>query len=104
MILDQLHSSGIQAPLQVYRAFEKLISIGRVYRLESINSFIACNDTSCAKVDVTTFVICERCEHVKEVSENSVSLFITELAEKTIITAIKSSIELHGICGACKNA
>lgn len=103
MILDQLHGSGIRAPLQVYRALEKLISIGRVHRLESMNSFIACNDTACTTVGVTAFVICERCEHVQEVSDNSVSLFITELAEKAKITAVKSSIELHGICGTCEN-
>ena len=104
MILDQLHGSSVRAPLQVYRALEKLISMGQVHRLESLNSFIACNDTSCATVGVTAFVICEKCEQVQEVSDNSVSLFITELAEKAKITAIKSSIELHGICGACENA
>ena len=62
------------------------------------------SDTSCATVGVTAFVICEKCEQVQEVSDNSVSLFITELAEKAKITAVKSNIELHGICGACENA
>ena len=41
-LLDQLRDAGFRAPLQVYRALEKLIEIGQVHRLESINSFVAC--------------------------------------------------------------
>ena len=29
MILDELRDAGLRAPLQVYRALEKLISLGR---------------------------------------------------------------------------
>jgi Fur family zinc uptake transcriptional regulator len=49
MILDVLRGSGFRAPLQVYRALEKLIGMGRVHRLESLNAFIACNHISCEK-------------------------------------------------------
>ena len=104
MILDELRGSGFRAPLQVYRALEKLIGMGRVHRLESLNAFIACNHISCEKTGVTAFVICNRCEHVQEVCDDSVSLFLSGLTKKTKFKASKTSIELHGICDACEDA
>jgi hypothetical protein len=38
----QLRDDGFRAPLQVYRALDKLLAAGLVHRLESINSFVAC--------------------------------------------------------------
>ncbi len=104
MILDQLRDSGFRAPLQIYRALEKLIGMGRVHRLESLNAFIACSHISCEKGGATAFVICDRCENVQEVCDESVSLFLAGLTQKAKFRASKSSIELHGICNACEEA
>lgn len=104
MILDQLRRSGFRAPLQVYRALEKLIDIGKVHRLESLNAYIACSHVSCEKNGVTAFLICDRCDHVQEVCDDSVSLFVAELAQKTKFSAARSSIELNGVCDACEDA
>ena len=103
MILDELRGSGFRAPLQVYRALEKLISIGKVHRVESLSAFIACSHMSCEKLGVTAFVICDKCENVQEVSDKSISLFVADLAVKTKIKATKSNIELHGLCDGCQN-
>ncbi len=35
-ILDQLRDHGFRAPLQVYRALDKLVEFGMVHRLESL--------------------------------------------------------------------
>ena len=102
MILDELRDAGLRAPLQVYRALEKLISLGRVHRVESLNAFIACSHMSCENRGMSAFVICDICDHVQEVWDESISLFLDELAEKTKIKASKSNIELHGICDACE--
>ena len=104
MILEELRKDGLKAPLQVYRALEKLIGMGRVHRLESLNAFIACSHMSCEKTGGTAFVICNRCEHVQEVCDDSVSLFLAGLTEKTKFKASKTSIELHGVCDACEDA
>ena len=104
MILDELRGSGFRAPLQVYRALEKLIGMGRVHRLESLNAFIACSHISCETTGGTAFVICNKCEHVQEVCDDSVSLFLSGLTKKTKFKASKTSIELHGICDACEDA
>jgi len=42
-ILDQLRDDGFRAPLQVYRALDKLVETGMVHRLESLNAFVACS-------------------------------------------------------------
>ena len=104
MILDELRGSGFRAPLQVYRALDKLIGMGRVHRLESLNAFIACSHISCENTGGTAFVICNKCEHVQEVCDDSVSLFLSGLSKKTKFKASKTSIELHGICDACEDA
>mgnify|MGYP000539494457 CR=1 FL=1 len=42
-ILFNVKKKGIKAPPQVYRALEKLIEVGEVHKIESLNSFVACN-------------------------------------------------------------
>jgi Fur family zinc uptake transcriptional regulator len=39
-ILDELREHGFRAPLQVYRALEKVVEFGLVHRLESLNAFV----------------------------------------------------------------
>ncbi|HSM41507.1 MAG TPA: transcriptional repressor, partial [Afifellaceae bacterium] len=46
-ILDRLRDKGFRAPLQVYRALDKLLALGLVHRLESLNAFIACAHPDC---------------------------------------------------------
>lgn len=101
MILEELRGEGLKAPLQVYRALEKLMSFGLVHRLESLNAFIACNHMSCETSGATAFVICDRCEHVQEICDDTVSAFLIGLADKTKMKTSKSTIELHGICEGC---
>lgn len=101
-ILDELRDEGVRAPLQVYRALEKLVQIGIVHRVESLNAFIACNDSSCEDSTATAFVICDKCEIVQEVSDESISCFLSQLANQASIKPTKSSIELHGICNNCE--
>ncbi len=101
-ILDNLRDAGLRAPLQVYRALEKLIELGMVHRLESLNAFIACNEKLCDRSSVIAFVICDQCQLVQEVSDNSVSFFLGQLAEQAGVKTTKSNIEVHGICNDCE--
>jgi Fur family transcriptional regulator, zinc uptake regulator len=41
-ILDRLRGDGLRAPLQIYRALDKLIEHGLAHRLESLNAFVCC--------------------------------------------------------------
>ena len=103
-LLDSLRQHGFKAPLQVYRALDQLIVLGLVHRLESLNAFIACSHMSCETSGATAFVICDSCETVQEICDDTVTGFLTSLAEKTKIKASKSNIELHGLCNGCADA
>ena len=49
----------------------------------------------------TAFVICDRCETVQEICDDSVSGFLASITKKTKMKASKSNIELHGLCNDC---
>ena len=67
-ILFNVQKKGIKAPLQVYRALDRLVEIGKIHKIESRNAFIACQDSSCQISKATAFSICESCEKVTEIS------------------------------------
>ena len=104
MILDQLRDPGFWAPLQLYRALEKLIGMGGVHRVESLNDFIACSHMACERGGSTASLICDRCENVQEVCDDSVWLFLFGLSQKAKFRASEPSIGLHGVCDACEGA
>ena len=54
-ILYNVQKKGIKAPLQVYRALEKLIEIGKIHKIESKNAFIACKNSDCEISKATAF-------------------------------------------------
>ena len=46
-ILFDIQKKGIKSPLQVYRALEKLIKLGKIHKVESKNAFVACKSSNC---------------------------------------------------------
>ena len=80
-ILEKLRKHGFKAPLQVYRALEKLIDTGQVHRIESKNAFIACEHSLCEISQMTAFTICQRCEKVSEVMDEELSNYINLSSE-----------------------
>ena len=81
-ILDKLREYGLKAPPQVYRALEKLIEIGKVHRIESMNAFIACEHNLCEISQMTAFTICQKCEKVSEVMDEELSDYLNLRAGK----------------------
>lgn len=100
-ILDQLRDQGMRAPLQVYRALEKLLESGRVHRLESINAFVACSHGECEASDATAFAICETCEKVMEISSEDLASHLHAMTSTSGFRVRKSTIELRGCCKSC---
>jgi len=45
-ILFDIQKKGIKSPLQVYRALDKLVELGKIHKVESLNSFIICNNSN----------------------------------------------------------
>src|SRR3954447_23250337 len=71
-ILDRLRGDGLRAPLQIYRALDKLTERGLAHRLESLNAFVCCADAHCHGTGSIAFAICEGCGKVEEFAESAI--------------------------------
>ncbi|MEP0942930.1 MAG: Fur family transcriptional regulator [Rhizobiaceae bacterium] len=103
-ILDELRVEGFRAPLQVYRALDKLVEFGLVHRLESLNAFVACQHPGCEGHESSAFMICDTCGHVEEFSDNALTKRLSKLATDVEFNLQKTTVELRGSCGGCKTA
>lgn len=100
-ILGQLKQSSIKAPLQVYRALDKLVESGMAHRLESLNAFVACADEHCHRKGLLAFAICSTCGGVEEFADTIVQDQLEKHAKLSGFAAEQSMVELRGTCSAC---
>lgn len=103
-LLDELREHGVRAPLQVYRALEKLIDYGLVHRLESLNSFVACAHPHDHKHGLVTFAICDNCGQVDEFSDAVIETRLKGWAKEHSFKLAKTTIEMRGACMRCLHA
>ena len=101
-ILFNVQKKGIKAPLQVYRALEKLIKLGKIHKVESRNAFVACKNSYCRISKATAFSICESCEKVTEINNSKISKYLSNFAEKAGMEYKKYNLEFFGLCKKCK--
>lgn len=107
-ILDKLRDQGFRAPLQVYRALEKLLEAGLVHRLESLNAFVACSDphdhghAHGHSHGMTAFAICDNCGQVTELCDEKIGDRLGEWVGSTGFVAKKAVIEFRGTCAKCR--
>ena len=101
-ILFNVQNKGINAPLQVYRALDKLVEIGKIHKIESRNAFIACQNSSCQISKATAFSICESCENVSEISNSKLSKYLANFADESGMKYNKYNLEFFGLCKKCK--
>ena len=104
-ILDELHDSGFRGPVQVYRALEKLMELGLVHRLESLNAFVACQQRTYDHQGKKTiiFTICEICRSIQELVNNGLEHLVRSLEKDIDFLTNRSVIELKGICSTCRD-
>ena len=100
-ILFDVQKKGIKAPLQVYRALDKLVEIGKIHKIESRNAFVACKNSSCQLSKATAFSICEKCEEVSEISDKKLSKYLKSFQDKAGMKFKKYNIEFFGLCKKC---
>lgn len=103
-ILDGLRGEGFRAPLQVYRALDKLMEIGLVHRLESLNAFVACSDPHDHEGHgrgITAFAICEDCGSVTEFHDDAIEGRLSAWQRSEQFKPEKTTIEIRGHCRAC---
>ena len=103
-ILDDLRGDGFRAPLQVYRALEKLTEFGLVHRLESLNAFVACTDPhdhEAHEHGITAFAICEDCGTVTEFHDQGIEGRLHAWQSAEHFKPEKTTIEIRGHCKDC---
>lgn len=109
-ILDRARSDVLKAPVQVYRALEKLSSQGLVHRIEALNAFVACSDCAHAGHDQAKhghaqhrpgFIICRDCGSVREFEDERVADIAGEAAGADFSVELVS-LEVYGRCAACQ--
>jgi Fur family zinc uptake transcriptional regulator len=103
-ILDKLRVEGFRAPLQVYRALDKLVEYGLVHRLESLNAFVACadpHDHEAHAHGVTAFAICDSCGSVTEFHDHTIEHRLQQWEASSSFKPDKTTIEIRGACKQC---
>jgi Fur family zinc uptake transcriptional regulator len=105
-ILDRLRDDGLRAPLQIYRALDRLVEAGLAHRLESLNAFVCCADADSHKLSsgVAAFAICTACGRVDEFADAEVGERLAGWAEAQGFGLERTTIELRGVCAACRKA
>ena len=76
-ILDQLKGQGITAPPTVYRALTRLTSVDFVHRIDSLNAYVACDQSgihSKPHDGEAAFAICRDCGDVAELEVAGIRL------------------------------
>ena len=100
-ILSNVQKKGIKAPLQVYRALDKLVAIGKIHKIESKNAFIACQNSKCQVAKATAFSICENCEKVSEIKNSKLFEYLKDFNDKSGMKYKKYNLEFFGVCNEC---
>ncbi|MEX6508711.1 Fur family transcriptional regulator [Jiella sp. M17.18] len=103
-ILDALRESGFRAPLQVYRALDKLVAFGMVHRLESLNAFVPCRHDDGAAHKSAAFTICESCGKVTEIADAALTARLEALSAESGFSLRRTTVELRGLCEDCRKA
>ena len=104
IVLQTLEKS--EQPLGAYsilfnRALDKLIEIGAVHKIESLNSYIACKHENCKARESTSFLICQECQKVFEIVENNLPDELSKLSRKSNFKYSAYNLEIFGVCKAC---
>lgn len=102
-ILDrpEVRGGGLKAPLSVYRALEKLVGLGLVHRIESLNAYLACCHSE-AHAEPASFVICEACRTAVELPIRECKSHLTKSARGTGFRIDSIHVEMLGRCPDCQ--
>ena len=87
--------------MQVYRALNKLVKIGKIHKIESRNAFIACKNSKCQIANATIFSICESCEDVTEIHDHKLSEHLRDFKDNKGMKYNKYNLEFFGLCKKC---
>ena len=90
------------APLSVYRHLDFLMRNGLVHRLQSAQSYLACDHPD--HPHDSQFLLCSSCGHVDEVESSGIGALLTQLADEHGFRPDDAIVEIKGVCGTCAEA
>ena len=82
---------------------DRLIEIGKVHKIKSKNSYIACNHSECNSEKSTSFLICKDCDFVIELEKNNFSSYFSKLGKEFNFKPSDHNLEIYGSCNSCNN-
>ncbi|MFC3122316.1 transcriptional repressor [Agaribacter flavus] len=99
-LLDRLRLTEDSArPPTVYRALDFFLNLGLVHKVESTNTFKACQHFDCSHP--VQFLICEQCGDVQEIQSTGVKDTLEAQAAENSFKIKSQTIEAHGVCKKC---
>ena len=98
-LLDSLRAEGFKAPSQVYRVLTKLLELGLIHKVESLNAFIACDQSHQAGDSI--LAVCDSCGSVAELPPDKLANKVRELGTSFNFEPRELRIELKGSCARC---
>ena len=102
-LLDRLRDEDLgSAPPTVYRALNFLIENRLIHRIERMNAFIGCSHPG--ESHRGFFLICADCGNAEELESAVVAETIVASAGKRGFTARDMTLEVTGVCSACRKA
>ena len=101
-ILSNVQKKGIKAPPQVYRALDRLIEMGKIHKIESQNSFVACNTSDCENPHATDFSICNNWDEVSEINDSKLFKYLLDFKDNTGVKFVGYNLEFFGLCKKCR--
>lgn len=101
-ILEAVREVGLKGPPQVYRALDKLVSLGLVHRIESLNAFLACHHGP--HEEPAAFIICRHCELTVELPVSRIETFLVSDALPEGFSVDEVKVEIKGRCRDCTPA
>ena len=97
-LLEQRQERKI-APLTVYRHLDFLMQTGLVHRLQSTQTYLACEHPDHAHE--SQFLLCSSCGRVDEVESEGVEALLSKIADERGFRPDNAVVEVKGLCGAC---
>lgn len=98
---DRLGGQPRLAPMQVYRALDRLATLGLIHRLESLNAYVACSRDHAHGEGPVAFAICRSCGHVDELEARGALETLHVAAGTRSFEIERPTLELTGLCRTC---
>ena len=87
------------APLTVYRHLEFLMRVGLVHKIESKQTYVACEHPDHAHE--SQYLLCSSCGRADELESKQLGNLLGKLSHQQGFVAVNSVVEVTGLCVDC---